>query len=95
MPRQPKLIQLSLVGAVLLGLLIGVYLVACRRFSKPDPSHTIIKHSVGTHPNDVLKYWTADRMRNAKPVDMPNVTALDREKQGPRRPPHTSGPEHS
>jgi hypothetical protein len=95
MPRHPKLIQLSLVGTVLLGLLIGVYLVALRRFPKPDPSHTIIKHSVDTHPDEVLKYWTADRMRNAKPVDLPNVTALDREKQHPRRPAHTSGPEHS
>ena len=96
MPRQPRLIQLSLlVGTVLLGLLIGVYLVALRRFSKPDPSHTIIKHSVDTHPDDALKYWTADKMRNAKPVNLPNVATLDRENQHLRRPPQTSGPEHS
>ncbi len=96
MPRQPNLIQLSLIGTVLLGLLIGgVYLVACRRFSKPDSSPSIIKHSVDTHPDDVLKYWTADRMRNAKPANLPNATALEREKQRRRRPPHTSGPEYS
>lgn len=96
MPRQPKLIQLSLVGTFLLCMLIGVYLVACsRRFSKPDPADTIIKHSVDTHPDEALKYWTADKMRNAKPANLPNVTNIERGKQHSRRHPHTSAPEHS
>jgi len=76
-------------------MLIGVYLAACRRFSKPDPANTIIRHSVDTHPDAALKYWTADKMRNAKPANLPNVTALERGKQDSRRHPHTSGPEHS
>jgi hypothetical protein len=95
MPRQSKPIQLSLIGIVLLGLFIGVYLIAGKRFSKPNPADAVIKHSVETPPDEALKYWTADKMRNAKPAPMPNVTPLDRGKQESRRPPHTSTPEHS
>jgi hypothetical protein len=95
MPQQPKFIQLFLVGTILLGLFIGVYLVAGKRFSKPNPADTVVKHTVDTPPDDALKYWTADKMRNAKPAPMPNVTALDREKRDSRRSPHTSAPEHS
>jgi hypothetical protein len=90
--RQQKLIRLPLVGTILLCLLVGVYLVAWKRFSKPDPSATIIKHSVETPSDDALKYWTADKMRNAKAAHLPNVNALDRGKQHPRRPPHPSSP---
>ena len=77
MSRQWRSIQLPLVGAILACLLVGVYLFACKRFSEPDPSTTIIKHSVETDPNEALKYWTADRMRDAKPADLPNVDTLD------------------
>jgi len=87
MSRQWRSIQLPLVGVILVCLLVGVYLFAYKRFSKPDPSTTIIKHSVETDPNEVLKYWTADKMRDAKPADLPNVDTLDRGKQHPRRPP--------
>ncbi len=92
MSRQQKLIRLPLVGTILLCLLVGVYLVAWKRFSKPTPSATIIKHSVETPSDDALKYWTADKMRNAKADPLPNVNALDRGKQHPRRPPHPSSP---
>lgn len=96
MPRQPKLIQLSLLGAILFGLLIGVYLAVCiRRSSKPDPAGKIIKHTVDTPPDDVLESWTPEKMRNAKPANLPDVTALERRKQRSRRSPHRSGPEHS
>ena len=95
MPRKSILIQLSLVGTVLLGLFIGVYLAAGRRFPKPNPSGAVIRHSVDAHPDDVLQYWTADKMRKAKPAEMPNVTALEQRKQHPRRARHTSDPEHS
>jgi hypothetical protein len=95
MSPQQRLIQLSLIGTILLCLLVGVYLVARKRFSKPDPSATISKHSVDTSSDDALKYWTADRMRNAKPAKLPNVDALDPGKQDPRRPPHTSRPHHA
>jgi hypothetical protein len=95
MSRQQRLIQLPLGGTILLCLLVGVYLVARKRSSKPGPSATIIKHSVDTSSGDVLKYWTTDKMRAAKPVELPNVDALSRGKQHPRHPPHTSSPPHA
>src|SRR5439155_18198009 len=95
MSRQQKLIQLPLIGTILLCLLVGVYLLARKRSSKPDPSATISRHSVETSSDETLKYWTADKIRNAKAADLPNVTALHRGKQHPRRPPHTSNPRHS
>ncbi len=95
MSLQQRLIQLPLVGMILLCLLAIVYLLAWKRFSKRDPAATIIKHSVDTSPDDALKYWTADKMRNAKPAKLPHVKALKRKKQRPQPPPHTSDPHHS
>jgi hypothetical protein len=77
---------------ILLCSLVGLYLLAWKRFSKPDPESTIIKHPLDTHPDDALKYWTANKMRNAKAANLPNVNALDQGKQHPRRPPHPSSP---
>jgi len=87
MSRQQRLIQLPLVGTILLCLLVGVYLFAWKRFSKPDTAAKIIKHSVDTPSEDALKYWTADKMRKAKATNLPNVNTLDREKKPSRRPP--------
>ena len=86
MSLQQRLIQLPLVGMILLCLLAIVYLLAWKRFSKRDPSATIIKHSVDTSPDDALKYWTADKMRKAKPADLPHVDTRDQGKQHPQRP---------
>jgi hypothetical protein len=95
MSRQQKLIQLPLVGTILLCLLVGVYLAAWKRFSKPPPSARIIKHSVETPAGDALKYWTVDKMRNAKAAPLPQVDDLERRKQQPRRPPHSSSPQQA
>ncbi len=95
MSRQQKLIRLPLVGTILLCLLVGVYLFAWKRFSKPAPSATIVKHEVETPADETLKYWTADKMRNAKAAPLPDVKALDRGKQHPRRPLHRSGPQQA
>ena len=92
MSRQQRLIYLPLVGTILLCLLVGVYLAAWKRFSKPDPPAKIVKHSVETPSEDALKYWTADKMRNAKPARLPNVNALSRGKQNLRHPPDASSP---
>lgn len=92
MSQQQRLIYLPLLGTTLLCLLAAIYLLAWKRFSQPDPSPTIIKHSLETHPDAALKYWTAEKMRNAKPAKLPNVTALEPGKQHPRRPPHSSRP---
>jgi hypothetical protein len=95
MSRQRGLIQRSLAGALLLGLLVGVCLIVWKRFLKPDPSEAIVKHTVDTNPDDVLKYWTEERMRNAKPAKMPHVPDQDRGKPHPRRPSRESRPENS
>ncbi|HLZ80784.1 MAG TPA: hypothetical protein VKP04_04070 [Ktedonobacteraceae bacterium] len=86
MSRQHRLIQLPLVGTILLCLLVGAYLVVWKRFSKAGPAAPISKHRVDTKADETLKYWTKDKMRDAKPADMPNVTALKRGKEHPRRP---------
>ena len=91
MSRQHRFIRLSLLSTILLCLLVGVYLLAWKRFSKPDRSAKIEKHSVETSSDDALKYWTADKMRNAKAAPLPNVNDLERGKQRPRRP---SRPSH-
>ena len=84
MSQQQRLIYLPLVGMIILCLLVGVYLAASKRSSKSTRSNKVKKHKVETLPEDALKYWTADRMRNAKAAPLPNVTTVDREKQGPR-----------
>src|SRR6202011_1410880 len=84
--RQQKLIYLPMVGTILLGLLVGVYLAAWKRFSKSDPPASIMKHSVETPSDDVLNYWTADKMRNARPARLPHVSALKRRKKQPQHP---------
>jgi hypothetical protein len=81
MSQQQRLVQLSLVGTALLSLLIGVYFFASRRFSKRGSARKIIKHTVDKNPEDALKYWTADKMRDAKPAPMPNVEVHEQEKQ--------------
>ena len=93
MLRQPKLIYLPLVGTILLCLLVGLYLVVWKRFSKSTSSNKVTKHTVKTPPDEALKYWTADRMRNAKAAPLPEVNTLDREKQDPQRPPRPSRPQ--
>jgi len=86
MSQQQRLIYLPLIGTTLLCLLVGVYLVARKRFKKSTPATTSIKHTVETPPDDALTYWTTDRMRNAKATPLPKVNTLDEEKH---HPPHT------
>ncbi len=81
MSQQLRLVQLPLVGVILLCVLVGVYLFASRRFAKHGPAGKIIKHTVDKNPDDALKYWTADKMRDAKPAPMPNVNVHDQGKQ--------------
>ena len=83
-------IQLPLLGMLLLSLFVGVYLAACRRFTKKSASSgTIAKHTVKKPANDVLKYWTAGKMHGAKGVDLPKVDVPNQEQQHP----HKSGPQ--
>ena len=72
-------------GAMLLGLFAGLYLILSKSFKKPAKTKAIRHQKQTTSPDDALKYWTADKMRQATAVDLPDVGALDREKP---RPPH-------
>jgi len=81
MSQQLRLVQLPIVGVILLCILVGVYLFAGKRFTKHDSAGRIIKHRVDKNPDDALKYWTADKMREAKPAPMPNVEARNQGKQ--------------
>jgi len=74
-------------------LLVGVYLAAWKRYSKSTPSIKITKHAVEAPAEDTLKYWTADKMRNAKAVPLPNINALGRGKSDPKRRPRPSRPQ--
>ena len=80
--QQSRRMQLAVTGTILLCLLVGVYLFAVRRSSKPDPS--VEKHSVETSPEDALKYWTKSRMRKAKPAELPHINADEKGKRSQR-----------
>jgi len=86
MSQQYKLISLPRAGIIFLCLLAGILLFVGKRSSKPDSSDKIIKHPVDTSSADVLKYWTADKMRKAKPAELPNVKTPDKGKKPPKRP---------
>ncbi|SEG42713.1 hypothetical protein SAMN04489712_105155 [Thermomonospora echinospora] len=36
-----------------------------------DPTQSVVHHQVQQDPQEVEEYWTEERMRNAKPVQMP------------------------
>ncbi len=95
MSQQQRSIQQPLLGAILLCLLVGVSLLAWKWLSKPDPSVPIKKHPVDTSPEETLKYWTADKMRKAKPANMPQTDALEPGKRRPRRSSRASRPHTS
>lgn len=86
MLRQQRRNRPLLAGAILLCLLIGLYLAASKRFSKSTSTGKVVKHSVETPAEDVLKYWTVDNMRKAKPAPMPHISAPDAGKRATRRP---------
>jgi hypothetical protein len=80
---QQRLIYLPLVGAFILCLFVVLFLATRKRSSKKTHSNKVTKHKVESAPYEALKYWTADKMRNAKAVPLPEVNTLDREKKDP------------
>jgi hypothetical protein len=90
MSQQQRFIQLSLVGTILLGFLVGVYLFAWKRVPKPNRSAKVVKHHVETSADEALKYWTADKMRKAKATNMPSTDALEPSKPHQQHPPERS-----
>ena len=89
MVQRNRLTRLPLVGVILVGLLAGLFvaMAARKRLEKADDEAGVAKHSVNTPAEDVLKYWTEDRMRSAKPAKMPKVKGLARAKKRSKRPP--------
>jgi len=88
MSQQQRLIYLPLFGTIIICLLVGAYLAASKRLTKSTPSNKVAKHKVKTSPDEALRYWTSDRMRNAKAAPLPGVNNLGHEKQDlrPSRP---------
>lgn len=81
--------QLPLLGALLLCLLVGVSLLAWRWFAQSESSDAVVRHTVDTPAEDVLKYWTAERMRKTKATRMPHIGTPERKKPHPRPSPRT------
>jgi hypothetical protein len=95
MLQKRSMIQLSLVGAIALALLLGLFLTGRKRMSKPDPAG-VARHSLKTPAEDVQKYWTAEKMREAKPVPMPHVSDVKegkKRRQRPAKPQKSENPE--
>jgi hypothetical protein len=89
MSQLRRRIQLPLLGAILLGLVASISLVACRRLTKKSASSgKVARHTVKKSAGDVLKYWTVDKMQGARGADLPTVDTVDQEKQHQ----HKSGP---
>lgn len=86
MARQERLLSLPLLGAALLGVLIGAYLFASKRSSKPASSSKIKKHKVKKTPEETLAYWTKERMEKATPAPMPSVEPRELKKRSSRSP---------
>jgi hypothetical protein len=73
------------IGAMLLGLLAGLYLIVSKSFKKPGKAKDIRHHKQATSADDALKYWTADKMRHANALELPHVDPLERGKPQPPR----------
>ncbi|HET8912389.1 MAG TPA: hypothetical protein VFN23_13040 [Ktedonobacteraceae bacterium] len=86
MSQKKMRISVPLLSAVFLGLLAGLNWLAWKLFSKPKRPAKVVEHTVENSPEDALKYWTQDRMRQAKPAKMPIVDSLDQGKPEKRRP---------
>lgn len=79
MSKQQRLIQPSLIGALLLGLLglLAFVLFAAKKHpAKPKADGNDGVHRVEKRPDEVRKYWTAEKMRAAKPAPMPQTDDL-------------------
>lgn len=85
MSQQWRFARLPLIGAIVLALLLGLFLTGRKRMSKPDPAAGVARHSLKTPAENVQKYWTAEKMREAKPAPMPHISGVKERK--PRRRP--------
>ena len=93
MTQRQRLMYLPLAGIALLCTFFAIYLVAGKRKAKSNGSGSVAKHTVETPADEVLKHWTADKMREAQPAEMPSTNAIKPKKQRSRRSSHTTNPE--
>lgn len=80
MSQPQKSLGVFKLGAILLGLFASLYLLVSKVFGKSRAVKGVEHHKSATHPDAALKYWTADKMRHAKPAELPQVDASDRGK---------------
>lgn len=95
MLQKRSFIVLPLVAAIAFVLFVGLFLMGRKRMSKPDPAG-VVRHSLKTPAEDVQKYWTAEKMREAKPVPMPYVSDVKegkKRRQRPAKPQESQNPE--
>ena len=52
-----------------------------KKNEKKDSSGAVAKHKVDTSADETLKYWTAEKKRDAKPAKMPHIDTLDKGKE--------------
>lgn len=93
MTQRQRLIYLPLAGIVLLSILTAIYLAAGKRKEKSEHADGVAKHTVEKPAEDVLKHWTADRMREAQPAPLPTTNALKPKKRRSRRSSQPVNPE--
>lgn len=89
---QQKRIYLPVIGMALFCVLAGLSLAAWKRLSKSASAPKVVKHKAETSPEEALDYWSADKMRRAKPAPMPVASALERVKRRVRRSSSSSRP---
>ncbi|HCI78225.1 MAG TPA: hypothetical protein DHW02_00885 [Ktedonobacter sp.] len=85
MTQRQRLTYLPLAGIALLCILTAIYLAAGKRKENSEHADSVVKHTVETPAEDVLKHWTADRMREAQPAPLPTTNALKPKKRRSRR----------
>lgn len=91
--QRQRLMYLPLASIAFLCILFAIYLVAEKRKAKSDDSDSVVKHSVATPADDILKHWTAEKMRDAQPAELPSTNTLKPKKRRSRRSSHTTNPE--
>ena len=89
MSRQSRLFPRPLFAVMFLGFVLGVLLTVGKRSSKEEPAGRTARHKVDSSPDEVLKYWTRDRMQNAKPAEMPEIKKSEPEKKSQEPPTST------
>ena len=80
--------RLPLIGVIVLGLLVGAGValaMVVRKQGAKDDDAGVARHSVHTSPADALKYWTEEKMQNAKPAKMPKTKKVKPLEGGKKR----------